>query len=150
MSRRISRSQDALGKRVDNSAERLAVWVLNIEQRALFPQLKVIKVPGGNNMNLAAQAGLFTVLEQEGVRGAPFEGETSDLYLAGQPLPPPLLKVTLPLAEAPAASKLCTLYGVTGQRCFPITPAQRVLQKHNGYGDAALAFHCHITSTAQR
>ena len=87
MSRRISWSQDALGKRVDNSAERLAVWVLNIKQKALSLQPKVIKVPGSNNMNLAAQAGLFTVLEQEGARGAPFEGETSDLYLARAAVP---------------------------------------------------------------
>lgn len=111
---------DVLGGRVDSSAERLAVWVLNIEQKALFPKLKVVTVPGSNNVNLAAQAGLFTLLEQEGVRGAPFEGEPSlDLYLAGQPLPPPLLKVTLPLTEAPSALKLCTLYGVTGATLFP-------------------------------
>ena len=71
-------------------------------------------------MNLAAQAGLFTLLEQQGTRGAPFEGETSlDLYLAGQPLAPPLLKVTLPLTEASAALKLCSLYGVTGATLFP-------------------------------
>jgi hypothetical protein len=109
-----------LGGGVDSSAERLAVWVLNIEQKALFPKLKVVKVPGSNNANLAAQAGLFTLLEQQGVRGAPFEGETSlDLYLAAQPLPPPLLKVTLPVTEASAALKLCSLYGVTGATLFP-------------------------------
>jgi hypothetical protein len=111
---------DVLARTVVDSADRLAVWVLNIEQKALFPELKVVKVPGSNNMNLAAQAGIFTLLEQQGIRGAPFEGETSlDLYLAGQPLPPPLLKVTLPVTEASAALKLCFLYGVTGATLFP-------------------------------
>lgn len=111
---------DLLGGRAGDSGDRLAVWVLNIEQKALFPKLKVVKVPGSNNMNLAAQAGIFTLLEQQGIRGAPFEGETSlDLYLAGQPLPPPLLKVTLPVTEASAALKLCSLYGVTGATLFP-------------------------------
>jgi hypothetical protein len=76
---------DLLRGRADDSGDRLAVWVLNIEQKALFPKLKVVKVPGSNNMNLAAQAGIFTLLEQQGIRGAPFEGETSlDLYLAGR------------------------------------------------------------------
>jgi hypothetical protein len=98
----------------------LAVWVLNIEQKALFPKLKVVKVPGSNNINLAAQAGLFTLLEQQGIRGGPFEGEASlDLYMAGQPLPCPLLKVTLPVTEASAALRLCSLYGVTGATLFP-------------------------------
>jgi hypothetical protein len=111
---------DVLGGRVSDNADRLVVWVLNIEQKALFPKLKVVKVPGSNNINLAAQGGLFTLLVQDGVRGAPFEGETSlDLYLAGQPLQPPLLKVTLPVTEAAAALKLCSLYGVTGATLFP-------------------------------
>lgn len=80
----------------------------------------MINVPGSNNVNLAAQAGRFTLLEQQGTRGAPFQGEISlDLYLAGQPLPPPLLKVTLPVTEASAALVLCSLYGVTGATLFP-------------------------------
>jgi hypothetical protein len=33
-----------------------AVWVLNIEQKALFHELKMVAVPGGNNANLAAQS----------------------------------------------------------------------------------------------
>ncbi len=111
---------DALAKKAPDSADRLAVPVLNIEQKALFPELKVVKVPGSNNTNLAAQSGRFTLLRQEGVRAAPFEGETSlDLYFAEQPLPPPLKKVTLPVTEAPAALRLCSLYGVTGATLFP-------------------------------
>ena len=111
---------DALAQKVDADAESLAVWVLNIEKRALFHELKVVTVPGGNNANLAAQSGRFTLLTQKGGRVRPFEGETAlDLYFAAQPVPPPLKKITLPIAEAPAALKLCSLYGVTGATLFP-------------------------------
>jgi hypothetical protein len=112
---------DALAKiNRPDAPDRLAVWVLNIEQKAHFPKLKVVKVPGSNSANLAAQAGRFTLLEQQGTRGGSFQGEISlDLYLAGQKLPPPLLKVTLPVTEASAALRLCSLYGVTGATMFP-------------------------------
>lgn len=110
---------DAL-KRKDASADRLAVWILDIERKALFRELKVVTVPGGNNANLAAQSGRFTLLTQKGVRGRPPEGEIAlDLYLVAQPLPLPLKKVTLPISEAPAALRLCCLYGVTGAIMFP-------------------------------
>ncbi len=80
--------------------ERLAVWVLNIELKGNFPKLKVIRVPGSNNINLAAQAGLFTLLEQDpSTRGATFRGETALDVCLEKLLPPPLLKVTLPLTE---------------------------------------------------
>lgn len=95
---------DALAGKADSSAVRLAVWVLDVERHALFPELKVITVPGGNNANLAAQSGRFTLLKQQGSRGGPFKGELSlDLYFEAQGLPPPLKKLTLPLSAAPAA-----------------------------------------------
>jgi hypothetical protein len=111
---------DALAKKLDADAERLAVWILDIEKRALFHELNVVTVPGGNNANLAAQSGRFTLLTQKGGRGKPFEGEIAlDLYFAAQTLPAPLRKITLPIAEAPAALNLCSLYGVTGATLFP-------------------------------
>lgn len=111
---------DALAGKVGDGAERLSVWVLDIEKRALFRELKLVAVPGGNNANLAAQSGRFTLLTQNGDRSRPFEGETAlDLYFAGQSLPPPLKKITLPISEAAKAFKLCALYGVTGATLFP-------------------------------
>jgi hypothetical protein len=113
LARKISHSR----KDGDSGAERLAVWVLDIEKRALFRELKVITVPGGNNANLAAQSGKFTLLTQTGGRGTAFTGEMAlDLYFAAQSLQPPLKKVTLPISEAPAALSLCSLYDVTGAR----------------------------------
>jgi hypothetical protein len=111
---------DALAEKADARSERLAVWVLNIEMEALFPELKVVTVPGGNNANLAAQSGRFTLLKQKGGRARPFEGEVAlDSYFLAQSLPLPLKKITLPVTEAPAALKLCSLYGVTGATLCP-------------------------------
>ncbi len=111
---------DALANKVDASTDRLAVWILDIEREGLFPELKVVTAPGGNNAYLAAQSGRFTLLKQKGGRARPFEGETAlDLYFAAKSIPPPLKKVTLPITEAPAALKLCSLYGVTGATLFP-------------------------------
>lgn len=107
-------------KESNTDAKRLAVWILDIGKRALFHELKVVTAPGGNNPNLAAQSGRFTLLTQASGEGKPFKGEIAlDLYLAAQSLPPPLKKITLPIAEAPAALSLCSLYGVTGATLFP-------------------------------
>lgn len=111
---------DALAGKAPADAERLAVWALDIEKRAHFHELKMVAVPGGNNANLAAQSGRFTLLTQKGGRARPLEGETAlDLYFAAQAIPSPLKKITLPIAEAPAALRLCALYGVTGATLFP-------------------------------
>lgn len=101
-------------------SDRLAVWVLDVTSIQLFPRLEMIRVPGSNNANLAAQAGMFTLLRQQGVRGEAFEGDISlDQYFLNQNLPVPLMKVTLPVAEAKAALGLCGLYGITGATIFP-------------------------------
>jgi hypothetical protein len=120
---------DALSMPEHAAPERLAVWALDIERQALFHELKVVQVPGSNNANLAAQGGMFTLLEQHGSRGVPFVGETAlDRYFEGKPLlPAALMKVTLPVSEAYKALRLCGLYGVTGAALFP------------GYGGAARA-----------
>ncbi len=100
----------------------LAVWVFN-NTRAFSPsELEVIRVPSGNNLNLAAQAGVFTLLRQQGHRGKGFEGEIAldKFFLARDPrIPIPLLKVTLHTAHANEALRLCDLYGVTGATLFP-------------------------------
>lgn len=53
----------------DKAPDRLAVWALNVEHINLFREIKLIQVPGSNNVNLAAQSGVFTLLKQGGVRG---------------------------------------------------------------------------------
>jgi len=114
---------DAL-KVKDNSGtcegdKRFSVWLLNIEQIGLFRELTVVRVPGSNSANIAAQAGAFTLLRQQGGRGRPFEGTMMiDEYFLNQPVCP-LIKVTAPMAEAPAVISLCAKYGITGASVYP-------------------------------
>jgi hypothetical protein len=103
-------------------SDRLAVWVLNITYKSSFKELEIIRVPGGNNQNLAAQAGMFTLLRQGGSRGRAFDGEIAvDRYFVNRipQMPIPLMKVTLPISEAKEALHLCELYGITGATLFP-------------------------------
>jgi len=103
-------------------SDRLAVWVLNASQKSMFKELEIIRVPGSNNQNLAAQSGMFTLLRQKGSRGLAFEGEVAlDKFFLAQnsSIPGPLIKITLPISEAKEALRLCELYGVTGATLFP-------------------------------
>jgi hypothetical protein len=106
----------------DRGSDRLAVWVLNASQKFMFKEIEIIRVPGSNNQNLAAQSGMFTLLRQKGGRGQAFDGEIAlNKYFLAQnsSLPVPLIKITLPISEAKDALKLCDLYGVTGATLFP-------------------------------
>jgi FRG domain len=114
-------SDAIVGRHSFASAEnrRLAVWVLNIEMKGRFRELEVIRVPGSNSSNLAAQAGVFTLLRQRGQRGRQFEGASDlDDYLVRQPHCP-LKRVTVPVQAAYDVIKLCETYGVTGATLFP-------------------------------
>jgi glutamine amidotransferase PdxT len=92
----ISGALQAQQAQIDES-KRLAVWVLDVTRKAHLPKLEVIKVPGGNSTNVAAQAGMFTLLRQEGGRGKPFTGET-----ALDRLPPPMRVASSTVTAAPA------------------------------------------------
>jgi hypothetical protein len=103
-----------------NTPERFAVWSLNTTPIGQFRQLKILRVPGSNNANLAAQAGLFTLLRQKN-KGLsyPLEGPTVlDEYVANDARPQ-LLKVTVSISEAPAVLEKCEKYFITGATLFP-------------------------------
>ncbi|MGD1095376.1 MAG: FRG domain-containing protein [Bryobacteraceae bacterium] len=119
---------------VDSSEQRFAVWALDTGLENLFKKLRVVRVPGHNNANMAAQAGVFTLLLQESAGPRlPLQGtELLDEYL-NQPTCP-LKKVTVPVAEAPAVIHLCEKYGVTGATVYP---------DYYGAARASMdAFHC--------
>lgn len=103
-----------------NDVDRLAVWVLDIGRKEFLGHLKVVKVAGSNNINLAAQAGQFTLLTPFSVPGTSLDGEIAlDRYFEKSMREPPLKKITLPVTEAKSALKLCWLYGVSGATLFP-------------------------------
>ena len=59
----------------NTTPKRLAVWALDTQPATpRLENLEFIRVPGGNNANVAAQAGLFTLLRQEYARGHAFDG----------------------------------------------------------------------------
>src|SRR5579863_5919545 len=95
----VSSVLEKLDKNDHNNAEsndRVAVWVLNVARQALFKELEIVRVPGSNNANIAAQAGMFTLLRQSGVIGQAYQGTiVLDEYFLNQP-ECPLIKVTLP------------------------------------------------------
>ncbi len=93
--------------------KRWAVWLLSSHPnvRAHLGNLEIIRVPGSNNPNLAAQARLFTVLMD------PERDIARDLLATREHLQ--LTRVTLPAAEAPEVLKLCKQYDVTGATLFP-------------------------------
>jgi len=105
-------------RRTGNS--RLAVWVLNTEHIPhLLPNIRIIRVPGSNNANVAAQGGLFTLLRQEYKRGMPFMGPaclSEYLQACGRY---DLVKITVPNSEAPKIVDLCERHGVTAAVLFP-------------------------------
>jgi FRG domain len=101
--------------------DRLAVWILDIERQSLLGYLKIVKVAGSNNINLAAQAGRFTLLPRlDGYGESDPLGEIAlDRFFENSRREAPLKKITLPVTEAKAAMRLCSLYGVSGATLFP-------------------------------
>lgn len=96
----------------------LAVWALDTQAPTL-KDLKFIKIPGSNNPNIAAQAGLFTLLVQGYKRGQPFVGPHSlDEYVISRNSDG-LAKITLPGSEAPKVIDLCEKYGITSATLYP-------------------------------
>jgi hypothetical protein len=102
--------------------ERLAVWALNVESVDFWKlkHVEIVKVPGSNNANLAAQRGLFTILRQEYVgRGQPFTGTHRVEEYVASTARDHLVRITLPVSEAPKVIDLCERNGITGAALFP-------------------------------
>jgi hypothetical protein len=98
---------------------KLAVWGFNTENKYKLKNVQIISVPGGNNANVAAQSGLFTLLMQEYKRGKPFEGSHClDDYIVSCKNHD-LAKITLPVREAPKIIDLCERHGVTAATLYP-------------------------------
>ena len=105
---------------LDDASGQLSVWALNIENvKSKLEDVEVIPIPGSNNPNIAAQKGLFTLLRQKYTRGAPFEGtHCLNQYVESHDREA-LLKITLPVQEAPKIIDLCERYGATGATLYP-------------------------------
>lgn len=99
---------------------RLAVWALNTANiKSTLKNVRIVQVPGSNNVNVAAQRGLFTLLMQEYKRGDCFKEPHCLNHYVVSCNSHSLAKVTLPVQEAPKIIDLCERYGVTAATLFP-------------------------------
>lgn len=102
---------------------RIAIWALDTSQAKYWETVKVIRTPGGTSKNQAAQSGLFTT---HNVKDYSFNDfyhvealeEVEEIYLKTGAYNP-LIKVTLPVSEAPDLLNLCSRFGVDGSTLFP-------------------------------
>jgi len=96
-----------------NANGTLAVWALDTAAPLEDMNIKIVKTPGSNNANVAAQSGLFTLLRQKYKIGVPFEGEHClDDHIRSLESDA-LVKITLPLTEATKIIDLCEKHGIT-------------------------------------
>ena len=133
-------ASSALREKVLNG--RLAIWALNISQESQWKQLQLVKLPSGNNTNLAAQAGLFTVSPTTYIDADPSYFLPISLgYVDGLSLH----RFTLPKTLAAQLLGACQLLGVSGATLFPgyVGVAQQVrdwaLVNYKGYDPDEIA-----------
>ncbi|SCW76176.1 FRG domain-containing protein [Pseudomonas sp. NFACC05-1] len=108
---------------VDTNMPRIAIWALDTSQAKHWETVKVIRTPGGTSKNQAAQSGLFTT---HNVKDYSFTDsyqvealeEVQEIYYKTGAYHP-LIKVTMPVSEAPDLLNLCARFGVDGSTLFP-------------------------------
>ncbi len=98
--------------------DRLAVWALDIELIHLYQNIDIVKIPGSASTNLAAQAGLFSLHKQAGVRGEVFVPVSMECEFGNLPNSP-LYKITLPVSRAKDLLGICEKFGVMASTLFP-------------------------------
>jgi len=102
---------------------RMAIWALDTTYAKHWKTVKIIRTPGGTSQNQAAQSGLFTT---HNVMDYSFEDlyqvealeEVEEIYQATGSHNP-LIKMTLPIEQAPALLNMCSRLGVDGSTLFP-------------------------------
>lgn len=97
---------------------KLAVWILNVEQLGLYPDVRLARVPSSASKHISAQSGLFTIHSHSGYRGDKFEISALENSFSSLP-DTPLIKFTLPVSEAVNLYKLCLKIGVNGASIYP-------------------------------
>lgn len=107
----------------DMTMPRIAIWALDTTFHDSLKTVKIIRTPGGTSLNQAAQSGLFTTHNlRECDIFDPYVPEALDdleeIYSGGRSLRP-LIKMTLPVSQAPDLLTLCSKMGVDGSTLFP-------------------------------
>ncbi len=102
---------------------RIAIWALDTTFADEWKTVKIIRTPGGTSRNQAAQSGLFTTHNITTYGGSDkYQSEAledvQEIYYATSS-DKSLIKMTLPVSEAPELLELCSKFGVDGSTLFP-------------------------------
>ena len=108
---------------ISSHFDRIAIWALSTRHSADWQSVSIIRTPGGTSGNQAAQSGLFTTHK---VKSPTFRDhyqpealeEVDEIYGAGGEMDT-LIKMTLPVKEAPKLLELCSKLGVDAATLFP-------------------------------
>ncbi|MEE5131409.1 FRG domain-containing protein [Pseudomonas alliivorans] len=102
---------------------RIAIWAIDTTNAKHWETVKVIRTPGGTSRNQAAQSGLFTTHNVKDYSPSDFYQiealeSVEEIYLnTGAHYP--VIKVTLPVSEAPDLLNLCSRFGIDASTLFP-------------------------------
>lgn len=108
---------------VSSHHDRIAIWALNTSHSKDWQSVSIIRTPGGTSGNQAAQSGLFTT---HIVNGSRFQDhyqpealeEVDEIYDESGKTNT-LIKMTLPVTEAPLLLELCSKFGIDASTLFP-------------------------------
>ncbi|WP_082893890.1 FRG domain-containing protein [Pseudomonas marginalis] len=106
----------------DRKMPRIAIWALSTKFADSWKTIKIIRTPGGTSRNQAAQSGLFTAHTLQNDDFSPFQTEALEdveeiCSIARSARP--LIKMTLPVEQAPDLLKFCSQLGVDATTLFP-------------------------------
>lgn len=108
---------------VGSYEDRIAIWGLDTSNCKDWKSVSIIRTPGGSSKNQAAQSGLFTThkVTDIGLDGfyQPEALEELDEIYGSDGKGITLLKMTLPVTQAPKLLKLCSKLGVDASTLFP-------------------------------
>ncbi|WP_367889241.1 FRG domain-containing protein [Pseudomonas syringae] len=105
------------------SMPRIAIWALDTTDSKYWETVSIIRTPGGTSKNQAAQSGLFTThnvktYSYEDLYEVESLDDVEEIYQKTSVLEP-LIKMTLPVDEAPNLLNMCSRLGVDGSTLFP-------------------------------
>lgn len=108
---------------VSSHDDRIAIWALDTSNAKNWKSVSIIRTPGGSSKNQAAQSGLFTThkvndIDCEGIYQPEALEEVEEICGLNDKSNS-LLKLTLPVTQAPDLLKLCSKLGVDASTLFP-------------------------------
>lgn len=96
----------------------LAIWRFDVTKVGLYDRLRIFSVPGATSVNIPAQSGLFSLMQQHGERGRSMKILTLE-HEFSKLSDTPLTKYVIPVDQLVELYELCKEAGLTSARIFP-------------------------------